>query len=91
MLRPQVSIEDEGGQPSSGYVCTFGVRDAKQHDLDVLPHMYGLREPARLLPILEAPPPGDNVEDWEPVFSDILEDDFRVHGDLPRPRAGVAA
>jgi hypothetical protein len=57
----------------------------------VLPHMHGLRELARLFPILEAPPPGDNVEDWEPDASDDLEDELEVHGTLPRPRAGVAA
>jgi hypothetical protein len=68
-----------------------GVREAEAHDLDVLPHMYGLRELARLFPVLEAPPPGDNAEDWEPVASDELEDEFRVHRNLPRPRAGVAA
>ena len=91
LLRPQASIGGEGGQPPSGYLPAFGVREAEAHDLDVLPHMYGLRELARLFPILEALPPGDNVEDWEPVASDELEDEFRVHGNLPRPRAGVAA
>ena len=69
----------------------MGVCEAEAHDLDALPHTYGLRELARLLPILEAPPPGDNVADWEPVASDELEDEFRVRGILPRPRAGVAA
>jgi hypothetical protein len=53
--------------------------------------MYGLRERARLLPILKAPPPGDNVEDWEPVASVESEDELRVHGNLFRPRAVVAA
>ena len=91
LLRPQTSTGGEGGQPSSGYLPAFGVREAEAHDIAVLPHMHGLRELARLFPILEAPPPGDNVEDWEPDASDDLEDDLEVHENLPRPRAGVAA
>ena len=91
MLRPQFATEGEGGQPSSGYPPMFGVRETEAHDPDVLPRMHGLRELASLFPLPEAPPPGDNVEDWEPFHVGGVEDDFRVHRELPWPYEGVAA
>ena len=59
--------------------------------------MHGSRELARLFPLLEAPPPWDNVKDWEPFHvdgvehADEVEDELMVHGNLPWPREGVAA
>ena len=53
--------------------------------------MHLSRELARLFPLLEAPSPWDNVEDWEPIHADGVDDNFSVHGTLPRLRSGVAA
>ena len=70
MLRPQDVTGDEGGQSPETYLPTFEVRDAEKHDLDTLTHMHGPDDVDRLFPILHAPPPADNVEDWVPQDHD---------------------
>ena len=80
MLCPQVATEVKGGQPSSGYLPTFKLREVEAHDPQVLPYMHGLRELVRLLPLLEAPSPRDNVEDCEPFHADGVLDEFQVPG-----------
>ena len=50
------------------------------HDPEVFPHMHESRELEKLFPLLETPPPGDNVEDWEPLHADGLLDEFQVLG-----------
>ena len=35
--------------------------------LDILPHLHDVDAMDQLLPVLEAPPAGANIEDWEPV------------------------
>ena len=67
LLRPQTTNEDQGGQSSDGYLPAFGVQEGELHDVEILPHMYDDDESRRLFPLLEAPPPSDNVEDWQPM------------------------
>ena len=80
MLRPQEATGGEGGQPSSGYAPAFEVREAGMHDPKVLPHMHESRALEKLLLLLEAAPPGDNMEDQDPFHADGLLDEFRVLG-----------
>ena len=49
-------------------------------DPDVLPHMHGMHELAKLFLLLEAPPPRGNVEDWEAVHVECLLDEFQASG-----------
>ena len=74
MLRPQDSGGGEDGQPAAGYLPTFVVRDAEAHSPDMLPHLYPDADIEKLFPRLDAPPPGDNVEDWEPIDQDLAKE-----------------
>ena len=67
MLRPLDPTGDQGGQSSGGHLPTFEVRDAEMHDIDILPHMHAEADLARLFPLLGAPPPIENCDDWQPV------------------------
>ena len=67
MLRPQETTGDQGGQSPSGHLPTFEVREGELHDIEILPHMYDEHEGRKLFPLLEAPLPMDNEEDWQPT------------------------
>ena len=55
------------------------------HNLDVLPHLHDADAIDKLLPVLEAPPAGVNIEDWDPVEGERerLTGKCSSHGTLP--------
>ena len=78
LLRPKDPSGGKGGQPSAGYLPTFGVSAAAvfttdegevdhqiPHDVNILPHLHSLEEMNKLFPILSAPEPAPNNDDWE--------------------------
>ena len=68
VLRPLDSAEGQGGQPSGGHLPAFVVacEEVEAHDIEMFSHLYSEDDVDRLLPRLEAPAPGPNIEDWEP-------------------------
>ena len=69
LLRPQDSAEGQSGRPSGGHLPALEIacEEAEAHDIEIITHMYSEDEVDRLFPLLEAPPPAPNVEDWEPT------------------------
>ena len=70
LLRPQDSGGGVGGQPATGHLPTFVTTDGdidmqEPHNLDILPHLHDADAMDKLFPVLEAPPAGVNIEDWE--------------------------
>ena len=78
LLRPKDSSGDKGGQSAAGYLPTFMVAPAAvfitdegeeddqiPHDMNILPHLHNTEDMKRLFPILSAPEPAPNNEDWE--------------------------
>ena len=49
------------------------IREA--HKLDALPQFHDTDVVDRMLPVLEAPPAGVNIEDWEPIEFDWTRDE----------------
>ena len=44
-----------------------GTIDHQQpHDINILPHFHSRDEMDKLFPVLHAPPPMENAEDWQP-------------------------
>jgi hypothetical protein len=78
LLRPKEPAKGEGGQPAAGHLPTFiaaaptftmangEIDDQEPHDLNVLPHLHSRAEMDRLFPTIDAPPKGENIDDWEP-------------------------
>ena len=64
MLRPK-SKEDQGGQSSEGHLLTFGVEEAKIHDISILPHMYPDKDKRKMFPVIGAPKMMPNADDYE--------------------------
>ena len=88
-LRPRESSGGHGGRPTTGHPPTFTVLpifvtadgtvdNQEAHDLNVLPHMYAQDEMDRLFPVLDAPPPGPNIEDWQPPCGNEAESKQRI-------------
>ena len=74
LLRPQDSGGGVGGQPATGHLPTFVTTDGdidmqEPHNLDALPHLHDFDAMGKLVSVLEAPPAGVDIEDWEPVES----------------------
>ena len=78
LLRPQDTSGGKGGQPATGHLPTFVIAPAAvfttsegeedhqiPHDVNTLPHMHSPEDMKRLFPILSAPEPAPNNEDWE--------------------------
>ena len=62
-------------------VCLGATRmleEVEAHDVEVLPHLYSEDDIDRLLPRLDAPAPGPNVEDWKPSEEEQGRDDGRL-------------
>ena len=90
LLRPQDSTEDKGGQSSEGHLPHFSVDavvndvvEPPAHDIRVLPHMHDEADIKRLFLTLNAPPLGENVEDWKPDGEVTMEGE---HGRRPPVR-----
>ena len=64
MLRPK-SKEDQGGQSSGGHLPTFGVEEAKVHDISILPHMHSDKDKREMFPVIGAPKIMPNADDYE--------------------------
>ena len=81
----------KGGQPLTGHLPTLVTAEGKidmqeAHDPEVLPHMYEQQGMDRLFPILDAPLPRPNFEDWD---HDGIHKGCRVRGKgQDKPRCG---
>ena len=69
--RPLEAGGRKGGQRSTAHLLAFvtehgEVDEQRAHDPNILPHMHTAHQIEQLFPLLEAAPPVENVEDWEP-------------------------
>ena len=68
------------------FVTTDGGVDMQEsHNLDILPHLHDVDSMDKSFPMLEAPPAGVNIEDWEPDEGERERSTGKCssHGELP--------
>ena len=88
LLRPAGSNGQQGSHlADTDPLPTFEVTaEGELHDETVLPHMYPDDVIKKLFPIIEAAPPQQNSEDWEP---EAESEKKKMEGNRPRPSVGA--